>query len=166
MDRRFCSRARILSLALGVPLLSALAVAQEAPAPKQNATQLPQQVLPTGEEDAASPRAGEFAARAAQSAALTVEQRLRAMTSESTEGLATTRRDDGTLSIDLQGRFQSVLIAKPTEDGRFVVSCHTGEDARAHAHHAARIVAGKAPKLKIQAPGHLTTTQPQVLEEK
>jgi hypothetical protein len=166
MDRRRYSRSRILSVALGVPLLSALAVAQDAPATKPNAAQLPQQVLPTGEEDAASPRAGEFAARAAQSAALTVEQRLRAMTSESSEGLVTTRRDDGTLSIDLQGRFQSVLIATPTEDGRFVVSCHTGEDARAHAHHAAAIAAGKAPKLKVQAPRHSTTTQPHVLEEK
>jgi hypothetical protein len=159
------SRSGILSLALGVPLLSGLAVAQEAPAPKPNATQLPQQILPTGEEDA-SPRAGEFASRSAQSAELTVEQRLRQMTSESTEGLVTVRRDDGTIGIDLQGRFQSVLIATPTEDGRFVVSCHTGEDARAHAHHAAEIVAGKAPKLKIRTPRQSTTSQPQVLEEK
>lgn len=159
------SRSGILSLALGVPLLSGLAMAQEAPAPKPNATQLPQQILPTGEEDA-SPRAGEFAGRSAQSAQLTVEQKLREMTSESTEGLVAIRRDDGTIGMDLQGRFQSVLIATPTEDGRFVVSCHTGEDARAHAHHAAEIAAGKAPKLKVQAPRQSTTSQPHVLEEK
>jgi hypothetical protein len=165
MIRRLCTRSGILSLALGVPLLSALAVAQEAPATKPNAAQLPQQILPTGEEDA-SPRAQDFAARAAQSEALTIEQRLREMTSESTEGLVTTRRDNGTLSIDLQGRFQSVLIATPTEDGRFVVSCHTGEDARAHAHHSADIAAGKAPKLKVQAPRQATPNQPQILEEK
>ncbi len=158
-------RSRILALALGVPLLSALAVAQEAPAPKPNATQLPQQVLPTGEEDA-SARAQEFSARAAQSATLTVEQKLREMTSESTEGLQTVRRDDGTIGIDLQGRFQSVLIATPTEDGRFVISCHTGEDAREHAHHVARIAAGKAPKLKVQAPRQSSAGQPRVLEEK
>jgi hypothetical protein len=163
MNRR--SRPRILSLALGVPLLSALAVAQEAPAPKPNAAQLPQQVLPTGEEDA-SPRAQDFAARSAQSERLTLEQQLREMTSESAEGLVTIRLDDGTIGIDLQGRFQSVLIAKQTEDGRFVVSCHTGEDARAHAHHAAEIAAGKAPKVKPQAPHQSTASRPQVLEEK
>lgn len=165
MNRRPCTRSGILSLALGVPLLSALAVAQEAPAPTPNATQLPQQVLPTGEGDA-SARAEGFAARAAQSATQTVEQKLREMTSESTEGLETIRRDDGTVGIDVQGRFQSVLIAKQTEDGRFVVSCHTGEDARAHAHHAALITAGKAPKLKVQAPRPPTASQPQVSEEK
>jgi hypothetical protein len=155
----------ILSLALGVPLLSALAIAQEAPPAKPNATQLPQQVLPTGEEDA-SPRAGEFAARSAQGATQTVEQKLREMTSESTEGLTTVRRDDGTIGIDLQGRFQSVLIATPTKDGRFVISCHTGEDARAHAHHVAGIAAGKAPKLNPQVSSQSTTGQPRYSEEK
>jgi hypothetical protein len=150
----------MLSLALGVPLLSAVALAQEAP------TQLPQQVLPTGAEDATTPRAQEFAARAARSEAQSLEQKLREMTSESAEGLVTIRRDDGTIGIDLQGRFQSVLIATPTADGRFVVSCHTGEDARAHAHHAAAISAGKAPKLKVQSAQKTPATAPQVLEEK
>jgi predicted nucleic acid-binding Zn-ribbon protein len=160
-----CSRLKILSLALGVPLLSALAVAQEAPAPKENASRLPQQILPTGEEDA-SARAQDFTARAARSEAQSLEQQLREMTSESTEGLVTIRQDNGSIGMDLQGRFQSVLIAKQTEDGRYVVSCHTGEDARAHAHHAAEIASGKAPKVKPQAPRQSATSRPQVLEEK
>jgi hypothetical protein len=152
-----------------MPLLTALAFAQEAPSakPKTNATQLPVQILPTGEEDAApSARAQEFSARAVQSDAQALEQQLRQMTSESAEGLTTTRRPDGTIGIDLEGRFQSVSIARLTEDGRYVVSCHTGEDALKHAHHAADIAAGKAPKLKAEAAHPAAPTRPQILEEK
>lgn len=156
--------AGIVSLALGVPLLTAIAVAQEAPKPTA-VVQLPSQVLPTGEEDA-SPRAQDFAARAAQSEKQTLEQKLLEMTSESSEGLETIRRDDGTIGMDLQGRFQSVVIATPTEDGRYVISCHTGEDARAHALHAAAMEAGKEPKLKPQALRRIATSSPQILEEK
>jgi predicted nucleic acid-binding Zn-ribbon protein len=156
--------AGILSVALGVPLLVANAVAQEAPAAKA-VVQLPSQIVPTGEEDA-TPRAQDFAARAAQSERQSLEQKLLEMTSESTEGLETIRRDDGTIGINLEGRFQSVVIATPTEDGKYVVSCHTGEDARAHALHAAAMEAGKEPKLKPQALRRIATSQPQILEEK
>jgi hypothetical protein len=167
MNQRLRSRPVVLSLAMTLPLFSGLVFAQEAKAPKTNAAQLPHQILPTGEEDATpSPRAQEFSARAAQSEQQTTEQKLREMTNESAEGLVTIHRTDGTIGMDLQGRFQSVMIATPTEDGRFVVSCHTGEDAREHAHHAAEIAAGKAPKLKAQLPSPATTGQPRVLEEK
>jgi hypothetical protein len=156
--------AGIVSVALGVPLLTALAVAQEAPTSKA-VVQLPSQVLPTGEEDA-TPRAQDFAARAAEKEKQSLEQKLLEMTSESAEGLTTVRRDDGTIGINLEGRFQSVVIATPTEDGRYIVSCHTGEDARVHARHAAAMEAGKEPKLKPQALRRFATSQPTILEEK
>ena len=167
MNHRLRSRPVVLSLAMTLPLFSSLVLAQDAKAPKTNEAQLPHQILPTGEEDAvATPRAQEFAARAAQSEQQTTEQKLREMTNESADGLVTIHRTDGTIGMDLQGRFQSVMIATPTEDGGFVVSCHTGEDAVEHAHHAAEIAAGRAPKLKAPLPAPAATDHPQVLEEK
>jgi hypothetical protein len=45
------------------------------------------------------------------------------MVSQSTEGLVQVRRADGTVSMDLQGRFQSVLLARKEADGSIVQGC-------------------------------------------
>ena len=70
------------------------------------------------------------------------------MTSKSSEGLKRVERADGVVAYDLQGRFQSVAIATQSEDGKYVVTCHTGEDAATHVKHAQDVAAGKAPKAK------------------
>ena len=169
-----CTRlpARIALVTLGACLASSSAIAQTAPASAAKVRtpqfRLPQQVLPTGEEDARALRlatSSSAAAAAERAEARNLEAELRYMTSESTEGLVYDQRSDGTISVDLQGRFMSVAIATPTEDGGYLVSCHTGEDAVTHAMKAADIAAGKAPRLKVE-PAVATTERPAVLEEK
>ncbi len=152
-----------VTLSLGAAFIPGIAAAQQAATPAAP-PQLPQQVVPTGEEDA--PRAPSFGARAAQQDEQALERQLREMTSESAEGLRTIRKDDGTISIDLQGRFMNVMIATPTDDGGYALSCHSGEDALKHAHRAADIMAGKIPKLNtVERPAPTTDASP-VLEEK
>lgn len=154
-------------LALGITstlLLSGAAAAQDT-APQAAATQLPQQVLPTGEEDAVQIRVESFAARAAQEARQSAEQRLRQMTNDSPEGLETVRKPDGTIGMNLDGRYMHVMVAEPTEDGHFVASCHTGKEALSEVHRAQEMTAGKLPKLKA-APAVILVDRPAVLEEK
>jgi hypothetical protein len=163
MKSASCSPRRLLSIAI-CAVLSASA-AQAADKPEPNATQLPQQVLPTGEEDAvqAAP-----AARIAASAAVSDRQLLEAelvdMTDESDEGLVRVDLPDGSSMVDLQGRFMSVVVATPTADGDVTVGCYTGEDAIAHALHAHDVATGKAPK--DPAPAKVQPAAPQALEEK
>jgi hypothetical protein len=159
MDARLRNAVIVFSSSLA-SLLSATALAQDrAPEPV-----LPQQVLPTGEED--SPRAASLAAGAAQRAAQTPEDALREMTSESVEGLDPVYLGDGTVGFRVEGRFMSVVIATPTADGRFELSCHSGEDARTHAAHAADMLAGRAPLLPVAPQPVSITDQQPVLEEK
>lgn len=107
--------------------------------------QKPQQVAPTGAEDAATPSAADLAA----------EKALEAMTSQSTEGLEMVEHVDGTVSVDLEGRFMSVMLATPTADSGYALSCLTGHEAVEQARLA---TAGQAPKPAPKAPA--------VLEEK
>jgi hypothetical protein len=48
---------------------------------------------------------------------------LRQLINQSTEGLVQVRHADGSVSMDLQGRFQSVLLARKEEDGTIVQAC-------------------------------------------
>lgn len=51
---------------------------------------------------------------------------------KATEGLVQERRGDGTVSVDLQGRFQNVTLAKRNDDGTVTAACvDTPEAARA-----------------------------------
>jgi hypothetical protein len=157
---------RLLALALGIGLLSGSALAQnKAPAK----IQLPQQVLPTGEEDAAAPAAAPAARSAVSAAAATsdneqlVEQLLE-MTKETTDGLTITQRADGGRMMDLEGQFMSVAIATPAKNGGYVLSCQTGEGAVEHAKHAHDVETGKAPKVLVKQP--VSVSKPAALEEK
>jgi len=47
------------------------------------------------------------------------------LVNDSTEGLTAVRRDDGSLFIDLQGRFMSVAVAKAGGDGKVEEKCVT-----------------------------------------
>jgi hypothetical protein len=48
---------------------------------------------------------------------------IKQLVSQSSEGLVQIRRTDGSVSMDLQGRFQSVLIAKKEDDGTISQAC-------------------------------------------
>jgi hypothetical protein len=121
-----------LAMGAGVcALLLASAQAEDKVTP--NETQLPQQVLPTGAEDAAQPAARSVANAAESQQAI---EQLVEMTSESSEGLVVETLPDGSKMVDLQGRFMSVAVQKKTPDGNVEVGCFTGEEAVAHAKHA------------------------------
>ena len=50
---------------------------------------------------------------------------------KSTDGLVEVKHEDGTVSMDLQGRFQNVMIARKNEDGSVTTGCvDTPEAAR------------------------------------
>lgn len=57
------------------------------------------------------------------------EALLEQMTSRSSEGLVEVLHPSGAVSIDLQGRFMSVLFAATGSDGRQTVSCNVGQQA-------------------------------------
>ena len=48
---------------------------------------------------------------------------LKQLVNQSTDGLQSVQHADGSVSIDLQGRFQNVAVAKLDEDGKLVQSC-------------------------------------------
>ncbi len=93
----------------------------------------PQQVAPTGAEDRPS--------AAPENPA--VEAALDAMTSRSSEGLVQMHHGDGTVSMDLEGRFMHVVFAAPT-DGAPTLACHTGDEARVQARTTKVRTTGKA----------------------
>ena len=50
------------------------------------------------------------------------------MTNRSTDGLQVTTLANGTKSVDIDGRFQSVMLARPSEDGTWEMKCVTTFD--------------------------------------
>lgn len=73
----------------------------------------PHQQVPTGAED--SPAAPPTDAQ--------LEADLERMTSRSSDGLVPVTRADGTVAVDLEGRFMSVMVAGPAGGA----ACHTGK---------------------------------------
>ena len=136
-----------LSPVLGAALISmAVASAVGAAEPAKNATQLPNQVIPTDADVSAAPAAAAPAAARTTLAARTVSQpsaeqletQLRHMTSESAEGLVAVRKAGKSRQVNLDDRFMSVAVARQTTDGGTEVSCLTGEDAVKAVHAAER----------------------------
>lgn len=56
---------------------------------------------------------------------------IRALISQSTDGLVEVRHADGSVSMDLQGRFQSVMLAKKEDDGTISQACVDTPEAAA-----------------------------------
>jgi len=169
MDSRACRHLTLSVFGLALPACFATANAQEQtpqtePAPV-HITQRPQQILPTGEEDAPA-RVQDFASRSATISEQALDEKLRRMTSESTEGLKTVHAPNGAVGIDLDGRFMSVIVGKQREDGSYELSCHTGHEAISQAHHAADILEGRAEKVKRPLPPVTIVDKQPVLEEK
>lgn len=140
--------------------IGGVAHAQNATTAQPPKTQLPQQVLPTGAEDAVAARAPAARSATATPDASQLERELIHMTSESDAGLVAVKQSDGSTRVNLDGRFMSVLVSTPTSDGGNEVSCHSGKDAQDQVKHTQQVLAGTAPK-----PQKTAHTAP-VLEEK
>ena len=112
----------------------------------------PQQVVPTGAEDSPSAPVADPAGEA------TLER----MISRSSEGLVEIQHTDGSTSMDLQGRFMSVMVAAPTADGGHAASCHTGREALKHAR--ANTAAKRAKTIPTPAPIAPITTSARELQ--
>jgi hypothetical protein len=148
-----------LCLAAGLVFVAGPAGAQE------KARQRPQQLPPTCAED---------------SVHLTPEDEqglrtLDAITSRSTEGLTFEERADGTIGLDLAGRFMHVLTAAPNQTGHLDVACHTGGNANPKGATASSVkpwrpVRGQTPhRLNVnplKAPIVAVSEKAPVLEEK
>jgi hypothetical protein len=101
-------------LILAASLLVSMAVSAQSPVRR------PQQVPATGAEDG----------RARTPAEVEGARTLDAITSRSFAGLTYDQRADGTLTINLQGRFQNVMMATPGADGRLNAFCQTSESLK------------------------------------
>lgn len=114
--------------------LSAVAAAQKP------GKQKPRQVPQTGVETTAPATPAEALG----------EAQLEQMTSRSSAGLVERFHPDGTVSMDLQGRFMSVMVAGRTADGGEAVACQTGQAALDAV--ASQSVGPKAPRNAAPAP--------------
>ena len=56
---------------------------------------------------------------------------IKQLVNQSTEGLVPVRQSNGAVSIDLQGRFQSVVMAKRESDGTVTNACVDNVDSAA-----------------------------------
>jgi hypothetical protein len=77
------------------------------------------------------PRTGKLRTPTAAEARAIVET-VQGLTNRSSKGLQVVRDADGTTKVDLQGRFQTVVLAKPNPDGTNEIRCVTSlEEATA-----------------------------------
>jgi hypothetical protein len=60
-----------------------------------------------------------------------VAEGIKLLVNQSTEGLVQVQRADGSVSMDLQGRFQNVTVAKKEADGSVSQSCVDNVDSAA-----------------------------------
>lgn len=65
---------------------------------------------------------GEFTPLTAEEARL-MSEAIRQLANQSTEGLQQVKRGDGSVSMDLQGHFQNVMIARKNSDGNVEQVC-------------------------------------------
>ena len=66
-----------------------------------------------------------------QEEAQKVAQGIKQLINKSTEGLVSVQHADGTVSMDLQGRFQNVAVARKNADGTITQACVDTPEAAA-----------------------------------
>ena len=66
-----------------------------------------------------------------QQEAQKVAQGIKQLVNKSTEGLVSVQHADGTVSMDLQGRFQNVAVARKNADGTITQACVDTPEAAA-----------------------------------
>ena len=121
MSRRLLRGAGTLTVT-AILALSGTAAAQQRDKQKDK----PRQVPDTGVETPLPPTPADIVGEAA----------LERMISRSSEGLVEVEHPDGTVSMDLQGRFMSVMLLRTDASGTPVLSCVTGDGTLEHAGHA------------------------------
>ena len=84
--------------------------------------------------------------------AQTLADGLKNLVSQSTEGLVQIRRANGMVSMDLQGRFQSVLLARKEADGSIVHGCVDNVDNAAAFFNIDAALVGGAKRAVSRAP--------------
>jgi hypothetical protein len=103
---------------LTVAVLLALSTTADAQQQQDKRKQKPRQVPDTGVEEVVP----------ATPATEAVEALFEEMTSRSSEGLVEVEHADGTVSMDLQGRFMSVMMVAPGAGGEQRILCVTGDE--------------------------------------
>ena len=106
--------------------------------------QKPRQVRQTDAEPATPASADAIAADAL----------LEEMTSQVSDDLVAVAHPDGTLSMDLQGRFMSVMLVRTNKDGSQTIACETGHQALTDglAKPAAAVPVSKTQTKTVPAP--------------
>jgi hypothetical protein len=79
------------------------------------------------QQNPAASRRSSLTAQEAQ----TLADGLKALVNDSSEGLAPQTRADGSVSVNLEGRFQNVVVAKMEDDGSVSQSCVNNPEAAA-----------------------------------
>ena len=80
---------------------------------------------------AQGPQPNSIAGRLTPEDAQTLAEGLKPLINDSAEGLTQVQRPDGSVSMDLEGRFQNVTVAKIEADGSVSQSCVNNLDAAA-----------------------------------
>ena len=75
---------------------------------------------------------------------------LKGMLNKSTDGLVQEKHPDGTVSMDLQGRFQNVTVAKVNPDGGVTQSCVDSPEAAASFFDIDPKLVGADPSIPIK----------------
>ena len=125
----------------GALTLAALFTASAIVAAQKPGKQKPRQVPHTGVETVVQTPAD-----------VAGEAVLEQMTSRSSQGLVEVVHADGTVSMDLQGRFMNVMLATPATEGGLTVSCETGPEALKHAKAIAPVTAERSATAAPVAP--------------
>lgn len=100
--------------------------------------------------DAQAPKQNVMAGRLTPEEAQTMAEGLKPLINDSTEGLVQVQRPDGSVYMDLQGRFQNVTVAKIETNGSVSQSCVNNLDAAAAFFGIDRQLLGPAPVSKDQ----------------
>lgn len=133
------------------------AFAQHAGKGKRSNDEVP--VNASGQQVAVDKQTGKLRQPTAEEAKQLIDG-LAPLVNTSTEGLTAVRREDGSLSVDLQGRFMSVAVAKVGSDGKVEQKCVSSvaeakeflnsdaKDAKAKDSKAKTVVTKSAPALE------------------
>ena len=110
---------------------------------EQLASALPPAAAPTGSGDGAAmmvyldPETGQRVSRPITEAQRQMSRSARARLNRSSEGLEVVHRPDGSMMVELQGRFQNTSVVRRGRDGSLHLECDTdaeplGHDASVH----------------------------------
>lgn len=110
------------ALIAGMVFMTTSAVAQHAAHSNANANKEEVAVAPNGQQVAIDAKSGKLRQPTREEVEALIEGMKPALDT-STEGLKPVQHEDGTVSVDLEGRFQSTTIAKVQTDGTVSQRC-------------------------------------------